>query len=77
MKYFTMELLNRFRSDDEDVSALAHDEWEAALKQCHQREERIKAALPEGARRFLDAHFEDIGRRSTIDVSAAMEAEVA
>ena len=29
------------------------------------------------ARRFLDAHFEDIGRRSTIDVSAAIEAEVA
>jgi NTE family protein len=29
------------------------------------------------ARRFLDAHFDDIGRRSTIDVSLAVEAEVA
>jgi NTE family protein len=29
------------------------------------------------ARRFLDTHFEDIGRRSTIDASVAIEAEVA
>jgi NTE family protein len=29
------------------------------------------------ARRFLDAHFEDIGHRSTIDAGAAIEAEVA
>jgi NTE family protein len=29
------------------------------------------------ARRFLDAHFEDIGRRSTIDAKVAVEAEVA
>jgi NTE family protein len=28
------------------------------------------------ARRFLDAHFEDIGRRSTIDAKVAVEAEV-
>jgi NTE family protein len=29
------------------------------------------------ARRFLDAHFEDIGRRSTVDAQVAIEAEVA
>lgn len=56
MKYFTVELLNRFRSEDENVSMLAHDEWEAALKRYRQREERIKAALPERVRRFVDAH---------------------
>jgi hypothetical protein len=56
MKYFTVELLNRFRSDDEDVSALAHRDWEAALKRYRQREARIKAALPPGVRRFLDTH---------------------
>jgi NTE family protein len=29
------------------------------------------------ARRFLDAHFGDIGHRSTIDAQVAVEAEVA
>ena len=57
MKYFTVELLNRFRSDDEDVSALAHDEWELALKRYQKREERIKTALPKGVQRFVDAHI--------------------
>jgi hypothetical protein len=56
VKYFTVELLNRIRSDDEGVSALAHGDWEAALKRYRQREARIKAALPRGVRRFLDAH---------------------
>src|SRR5204863_1930787 len=56
MKYFTVELLNRFRSDDEDESALAHDDWERALNRYRLREAHIKAALPEGVRRFLDAH---------------------
>jgi hypothetical protein len=56
MKYFTVELLNRFRSVDEDVSAFAHDDWEAALKRYRQREERIKSALPDRVRRFVDAH---------------------
>lgn len=56
MKYFTFELLNRFRSEDEDVSALAHDEWEEALKRSRRREGRIKGALAEGAQRFVDEH---------------------
>jgi hypothetical protein len=56
MKYFTLELLNRFRSDDEEVWARAHEDWEDALKRHRRREARIKAALPEGVRRFLDEH---------------------
>jgi hypothetical protein len=54
MKYFTPELLNRFRSDDENVSARAHDEWEKSLQRYERREARIKTTLPEGVRRFLD-----------------------
>ncbi len=34
----------------------AHDDWEVALKRYRQREERIKAWLPDGVRRFIDAH---------------------
>ena len=56
MKYFTVELLNRFRSDDEDVAALAHNGWENALKRYGRREAQIKPALPEGVRRFLNEH---------------------
>ena len=54
MKYFTLELLNRFRAADENVSANAHDDWDEALKRYRRRETRIKAALPEGVRRFID-----------------------
>ena len=57
MKYFTVDVLNRIRSDDDDVSALAHDEWETVLNRYRQREERVKAALPKDVRRFLDAHI--------------------
>jgi hypothetical protein len=70
MKYFTLELLNRFRSEDEDVSARAHEEWEEALTRYGRREARIKAGLPRGARRFLDeqvclhdARLWNMGRR--------------
>jgi hypothetical protein len=56
MKYFTVALLNRFRSEDEGVSARAHRDWEAALTHYRQREKQIKATLPEGVRRFVDAH---------------------
>lgn len=57
MKYFTVDVLNRIRSDDDDVSALAHDEWETALKRYRQREERVKGVLPKEVRRFVDAHI--------------------
>jgi hypothetical protein len=56
MKYFTVELLNRIRSDDDDVSARAHDEWESALKRYSGLEAQIKEGLPSAAQRFLDEH---------------------
>jgi hypothetical protein len=52
MRYFTPELLSRIRSLDEDVSAAAHQEWERALVNYQRRWAKIKAAFPEGVRRF-------------------------
>ena len=57
MKYFTVELLNRLRSDNEDESALCHDDWEMALKRYRQREQRIKPAMPKSVGRFVDTHL--------------------
>jgi NTE family protein len=39
--------------------------------------ERLHALGRRATRRFLDSHFDDIGRRSTIDVTAPSAAEVA
>src|SRR5262245_44462055 len=52
MKYFTPALLARIRSDDADVSAAAHDEWERAIARYHRRWAKIKAEVPEGVLRF-------------------------
>jgi len=54
MKYFTPELLNRVRSEDEDVSAEAHDEWEKAIQRSNRRWRRIQAGFPKAVRRFND-----------------------
>src|SRR5437660_8691527 len=54
MKYFTPELLSRMRSEDEEVSAKAHDDWERAITRYHRRWQKIKAAFPEGVRHFDD-----------------------
>ena len=39
--------------------------------------EALRKLGQRATRRFLDAHFDDIGRRSTIDISAHAEAELA
>jgi NTE family protein len=39
--------------------------------------ETLRKLGQRATRRFLDAHFDDIGRRSTIDIPAAAEAELA
>lgn len=52
MKYFTPDLLNRLRSENEDVSAEAHDEWDRAIERYNRRWRRIKDALPDRVRRF-------------------------
>jgi len=57
MKYFTPELLNRFGSDDEDVSAAAHDEWDRAIARYKRRMARIKTAFPAEVQRFEQEHI--------------------
>jgi hypothetical protein len=55
MKYFTPELLSRVQSDDEDVSAAAHEQWDRAGARFKRRWQKIKEAFPEGVRRFEEA----------------------
>jgi hypothetical protein len=57
MKYFTPDILNRVRSEDEDVSAAAHDDWERATERYRRRVRRILPAFPEGVRRFKADHI--------------------
>jgi hypothetical protein len=54
MKYFTPDLLNRVRSEDEDASAEGHEEWDKAIQRYERRWRRIKAAFPKSVRRFDD-----------------------
>ncbi|HKI30441.1 MAG TPA: hypothetical protein VKA46_01020 [Gemmataceae bacterium] len=56
MKYFTPELVNRFRSLDDDVADAADDEWEEAIKRYHRRIRKIKPHFPEDLRRFKEQH---------------------
>jgi hypothetical protein len=69
MKYFTPELLARFRSADEDVSAAALDEWERAIVRSNRRWTKIAAAFPKEVRQFdenvclHDARVLSIGRQ--------------
>ena len=55
MKYFTPAILNRLQSDDEDVFASAHDEWETAIVRYRRRWAKIKNEFPESVRRFKQA----------------------
>src|SRR6516165_7257057 len=57
MKYFTPDLLARFKSADEDVFAEAHEEWDQAIRRYHRRLAKIKGTLPEGVRRFRAEHL--------------------
>jgi hypothetical protein len=70
MKYFTPELLARFRSEDLDVSAAAHDDWEQAIQRYHRRLAKIQSAFPTPWQRFRndrvclhDAKVLSIGRQ--------------
>jgi hypothetical protein len=54
MKYFTPELYIRGNSPDEDVVDGVEEEWERAIRRYRRRWGKIKAALPEGVRRFHD-----------------------
>jgi hypothetical protein len=57
MKYFTPAILNRIRSEHEDVSEEAHDEWDRATERYRRRVRRILPAMPEGTRRFKANHI--------------------
>lgn len=52
MKYFTPELLARIRSEDDDVSWPAHDEWEVAIARYRRRLNKLVDKFPEGVSRF-------------------------
>jgi hypothetical protein len=54
MKYFTPELLREVQSDDEDVSADAHDKWDRAIARYHRHWRKIRAAFPKSVQRFND-----------------------
>lgn len=57
MKYFTPDLLNWIRSENEDISEEAHDEWDRAIERYDRRWRRIKGAFPESVRRFDEDHI--------------------
>jgi NTE family protein len=57
----------------EDIS----DSSRSTLKRDYEYFESLRKLGQRATRRFLDAHFDDIGRRGTIDLSAAAELELA
>jgi hypothetical protein len=70
MKYFTPELLARFQSEDLDVSAAAHDDWEQAIQRYQRRLAKIQSAFPPAWQPFRsdrvclhDARVVSIGRQ--------------
>jgi hypothetical protein len=52
MKYYTPELLVRFRSDDDDIADQANEEWEHAIARYNRHFQRIRSRLPESLRTF-------------------------
>jgi hypothetical protein len=54
MKYFTPELLGQVQSDDDDVMAAAHDEWERAIIRYRRRWRKIHDVLPHSVQKFHD-----------------------
>jgi hypothetical protein len=52
MKFFTPELLVRFRSADDDIADQANKEWERAIERYRRRFQRIRYRLPESLRVF-------------------------
>jgi hypothetical protein len=57
MKYFTLNLLARFRSDDDEIADRAHAEWESAIENYERHWQKIKSAFPAGVRRFEESHL--------------------
>lgn len=56
MRYFTPELLLRFRSLDDDVADTAEAAWEQAIKRYRRHWKKISPQLPESVRRFHDEY---------------------
>jgi hypothetical protein len=57
MKYFTPEYYSRSNTPNQEELHGIEDEWEDALRRYRRRIKQIKSALPEGVRRFKDAHI--------------------
>src|SRR5262249_45768621 len=57
MKYFTPELYNRGNSDNDDEVDGVEYEWDRRIERYHRRWRKIKAAFPEGVRRFEKDHI--------------------
>jgi hypothetical protein len=56
MKYFTPELLLRFRSEDDDIADAASEEWERAIARYRRRFRKLRPSLPESVRKFHDEY---------------------
>ena len=54
MKYFTPELLERFRSPDPAIADAASKEWDRALAEYEKHLESIRGKLPEQLKDLLD-----------------------
>src|SRR5262249_40619968 len=54
MKYFTLELLAAVQSEDEDISADAHHEWERAIVRSERRWRKIRDTFPQTVQQFND-----------------------
>jgi hypothetical protein len=56
MKYFTPELLERFRSQDDQVASVASDEWEKRLKEYEDYLCSVRSQLPSQLRLILERY---------------------
>jgi len=69
MKYFTPELLEQFRSEDEKTAESASDQWETQVEHYGQYLRSVKAQLPSQFRELLDhycLHDAKVGATGTI-----------
>jgi hypothetical protein len=56
MKYFTPELLAKYRSQDDDVADAADEEWERTIAAYAKRLKKIRSKLPEEVRQFMSEY---------------------
>src|SRR5438093_10328233 len=57
MRYFTPDLLERFRSKDDHIAAVASDEWEERAEAYAEHLRSIRSELPRPLRYLLDNYY--------------------